>query len=289
MKRIIEISASFSGKISTGAYENENPYYSIKETIEDGFLTDDQIKTRQEELQRFCRDQFKRDAEVSYTERIAKQYQNIRFYDGKEGRKYPSVTSIIGWDEDFYCSPEELAQYGARGTIIHKQVELFLQTGEWKDPKNIPEIYPELVILQKGSLNLSLEDINFPGFFEKYPFKVITLEDTLINHELRYGGRRDIKGIIESANPGNWKKIEGVLFDVPTILDVKSGTIDKTKHFKQLTAYAKCDAEIGQMVLIPLNNKTKQGFSEPIIETNTEKYWSLFLKDRQSFKNRYGL
>lgn len=293
MKKTIEISASFTGKISTGSYENESPFFSIREILEyaEGEIipADVGISGRQKELHAICYDQFRRQAEVSYSEKIAKQYRNIRFYDGKDGIKYPSVTSIIGWDEDFHVSPDELNQYASRGTIIDKQVEIYLRTGEWKEPKDIPEIYPDLVTLKGGNLGLVVDDVNFIDFYKNYPFKVLSLQKTYINHDHRYAGRGDIECIIESSNKGKWDKIEGVLFDIPTILDVKSGAIDKTKHLKQQTGYAKCNEEVKQIGLIHLNKETKQGYSQPIIETNMEKYWSLFLKDRSNFKSRFGV
>lgn len=297
MKKIIEISSSFTGKISTGSYENESPYFHIKEVYEfDGtnmmspeVLNDEAVKERQAYLQSVCFEQFKSRADAAYAEKVAKTYRNIRFYHGQNGQKYPSVTSIIGWDADFFISPEELAQYAARGTIIDRQVEVFLKTGEWKEPKDIPEIYPELVTLRGGSLSLVVDDVDFRGFYKDYPFKIIECQKTHVNDKYRYGGRSDILCIIDSSNKGKWEKVDGVLFDVPTILDVKSGSIDKTKHFKQQTAYWKCEPEVKQVGLIPLNNDTKQGFSKPIIETNPDKYWSLFLKDREQFRNRYGV
>jgi hypothetical protein len=291
MKRKIKIEASFTGVISTGAYENEKPFFAVSEEWDDeiGAITDEAIFSRQEILQRMCYQQFKRQEEIAITERIAKEYKNIRFYDCGNGVKIPSVTSIIGWDEDFFMPPEALAQYSARGEIIHKQVEVFLKTNKWENPDNLPEIYPALVTLKNGSLKLTVEDVNFPDFYEKYPFKVIDLEKTVINNEIRYAGRLDIKCIIESKNPGEWKKIADILFDVPTILDVKSGTIAKTKAFKQQTAYAKCEPDVKQLGLIHLNNETKQGYSKPIIENDLNKYWSLFLDDREKFKKRFGV
>ena len=297
MKRIVEISASFTGKISTGSYENSSPYYALKEVYEyekDDLmyataLSDEQVQNRQNELHAFCYQQFKRHADLAYSEKIAKTYRNIRFYDGKDGVKYPSVTSIIGWDADFHVSPEELAQYGARGTIIDKQVEIYLTTGQWKEPKDIPEIYPDMVTLKGGNLSLVVDDINFIDFYKNYPFKVISLQGTILNHDHKYGGRYDIKCIIESTNKGKWEKIDGVIFDKPTILDVKSGAMDKTKFLKQQNAYSKCEEDVVQFGIIHLNNETKQGYSQPIIETNLDKYFSLFLKDRENFRNRYGI
>jgi hypothetical protein len=295
MRRTIEISASFTGVIPTGSYENEKPYYSVKETVEldqevMNDLDDTYISNRQKQLAEMCRDQFKRQAEVSYTERIAKEYRNIRFYDGKDGLKYPSVTSIIGWDKDFFMSPEELQQHASRGSIIDKQVEIFLTTNEWKEPKDIPEIYPDLVIVKKGSLGLDTNNVDFQAFYKKYPFKVIDQQQTVINHEHRYGGRREILCVIESSNKGGWEKVEGCLFDVPTLLDVKATTaLDKVYVMKQNTAYAKCDNVVQQIGAIHLKKDNEQGYAKPIIETNLNKYWSLFLADREKFQTRYGI
>jgi len=281
------ISASFTGKISTAQWENSSPFFSFSEkyTIP---LSDEFKKNRQKELSEICTMQFNGVAERLYQEKIAKTYESIRFYDGANGLKYPSVTSIIGMDEDFAMSPDELAQYSARGTIIHKQVETFLKTGIWQEPKNLPEIYPDWLTLSQGNLGLTLEGYDFQQFFKDYPFKVIELEKTVVNHELRYGGRLDIKCLIESTNKGKWEK-EPILFDVPTILDIKTGTIDKTKNMKQQTAYARCENDVKQFGIIPLNSTTKQGYSKPIVENDMEKYWTLFKRDRENFKKRYGV
>jgi hypothetical protein len=300
MKKTIEIVASFTGTISTGSYENEKPFFSIKEIIEpssiDGgnetfqeLITDDFIKNRQNELKQICVDQFAQQAEVAYKEKLAKTYRNIRWYPVEGLGKVPSVTSIISWDADFYMSPDELAQYSSRGTIIHKQVEILLRDNVWKEAKDIPEIYPDLVIVSRGNLGLEIDNVDFRGFYKDYPFKVIALEETVINKERRYGGRIDILCIIEKKNPGKWNKIDGILYDVPTILDVKTGSIDKTKCFKQQTAYWHCREDVQQVGIVPLTKDNKCGYAKPLILTDKEKYWHLFLKDQDNFNQRYGL
>lgn len=291
MKRTIEISASYSGKIPMGNYENENPFYSVKEVLEDCDWIDAEIKERQKQLQNVCYDQFKQQAEFAKMERITNEFKNMRFYDRGE-YKYPSVTSIIGWDKDFFMNEEELGQYAARGTIIDKQVEIYLQTGEWKEPKDIPEIYPELVMVKKGALGLALDDVDFPSFFLKYPFKVIDQQMKVFNDDHKYAGRSEIQCIIESSNMGEWEKIDGILFDVPTLLDVKAtSSLDKTYVMKQNTAYVKCPElkDIGQIGAIHLTKNNKCGYAKPVIETNLDKYWTLFLRDRENFKKRYGI
>lgn len=297
MKRQIEISASFTGKISTGTYENSSPFYAVKEIIEidelydePPFFTDKDIDIRQKQLHDICYQQFKSFADVAYSEKIAKTYQNIRFYDGLNGIKYPSVTSIINLDENFFTPPDELAQMAARGTIIHKQVEIFLMTGEWKSPKDIPEIAPDYLTVIKGSLSLDIEDVDFRAFYAEYPFKTLNQEQIVLNHEHRFGGRYDIKCIIDSNNKGKWEKIEGILFDTPLLIDVKTSTVlDKTKGFTQGSAYAMCDPEIKQIVLCHLNKEVQRGFSIPALTTNLDRYQAIFKNKRNQFKTRYAI
>jgi hypothetical protein len=293
MRRQIEICASFTGKISTGSFENESPFFSAKEIIEidePTGMVDALIETRQNELKDICYAQFKKHAEIAYQEKVAKSYKSIRFYDAGNGQKYPSVTSIINMDANFFTAPEELAQMAARGTIIHKQVEEFLKTGKWLEPKEIPEISFQVMTVVTGSLGLAVDDVNFVNFYREYPFKVIKQESQVINHEHKYAGRMDILCVIESTNKGKWDKIEGVVFDTPTIFDVKtSTTLDKLKAFTQEAAYAKTDDAIKQMVIIHLNKENVSGYGKPAVTGKIEHYWSIFLNHREKFKTRYGI
>jgi hypothetical protein len=293
IKRILEICSSFTGKISTGEYENSSPFFSIKEVIEEEdefFLSDIVIKNRQQELQQMCVDQFNKSAQILYQQKVEKAYKNIRFYDAGDGQKYPSVTSIINMDANFFTAPDELAQMAARGTIIHKQVEIYLNTGKWLEPKEIPEVAFQVMTVATGTLGLSVDDVSFVNFIKDYPFKVIKQEETVINHEHKYGGRMDILCVIEKVNPGKWEKIEGIQFDVPTILDVKTGAaLDKAKGMIQQAAYAKCDETVKQIGLIHLTKENVCGFAKPAISTKIDSYWSIFLNKRKQFAERYGV
>lgn len=293
MKRTLEITASFTGKISTGQFENEQPYFSAKETVEvdnEFFEEDTYVRTRQSILKNICYEQFKKHAEIAYQEKVAKSYANIRFYDAGNGQKYPSVTSIIGMDENFFVSPEELSQYGARGTVIHKQIELFLKDGVWREPKDIPEVAFQVMTVLKGTLGLSLDDVNFVNFYKDYPFKVVEQEKTIINHDHKYAGRLDILCVIEKSNAGKWEKIEGIQYDVPTILDIKtSASLDKVKGFTQQSAYAMTDPTIKQIGLIHLTKENVCGYAKPQITPKIESYWHIFLNKRAKFTERYGV
>jgi hypothetical protein len=269
----IEIVASFSGKISTGKFENEQPFYSLREVWTDA--EDNFIQTRQKELEEMCYARFLAVEERSVIERIRAQRADMRFYT-KDGKQYPSVTSILNWDADMYVAPAQLVQYAARGTILHRQAEIYMLTSQWIEPKDIPELHAEYVIVTKGDLQLKLDDVDFRGFWDKYKMEPIETELILFNNEYRYAGRSDLFAIYEGK---------------PTMIDLKTGaSIDRTKAFKQIAAYAKCmPIQPEQLMVVHLNNKVKQGFSQPIITDKVEEYFQLFLKDREAFTARFGI
>jgi hypothetical protein len=272
MRKEVEISASYTGKISTGKWENLSPFFSIKETWQN--VTDEDIQNRQKVLHDMCESKFNEVDQQATVAKILQERQDLRFYDYK-GLKLPSVTSIIGWDEDMYVTPNQLIQYAARGTAIHKQCEIFLKTGQWLEVKDIPEVYAEYVIVTKGDMNLKFDDVNFRAFYSAHKFDVVQLEQVVYNLDYRYAGRTDIVGTFEGKK---------------SLLDIKTGTtINREKAFKQMSAYAKSLEGIEQIVVIHLNNGTKQGFSKPIVSDEIEKYFQLFLRDRESFKQRFGV
>ena len=74
-KQSTEIMSSFSGKISTGKWENENPIFSIRETwteIDDEFLIE-----RQNILHQMCYRKFVEVARKSVVEKLKKQLEDI--------------------------------------------------------------------------------------------------------------------------------------------------------------------------------------------------------------------
>jgi len=270
----LKITAQFTGVISTGEFENERPLFALEEEFSG---RDVEVKNRQMELYDICRGLFDIVQKESTIKKIQQLKEGIRFYPPEN---YVSVTSVIGWDDDqkYKVTPEELIQYGSRGSIIHKLAEVYAKTKKWEKPEDVPECYPDLVILNSGSLNLSLDGYNLPAFLEKHPIKFLSTETVVKNHEHKYAGRQDAKGIYENKK---------------TLVDYKTGDIDERKCFKQLTAYWRCpeNEDVEQIMVVPLRptHKTKQGYSKPIICDNKEKYWSLFLRDRESFKKRFNI
>jgi len=267
--RTIEITASVSGVIPTGNYENYKPLYAVKE--------------------------------------IMKNKQEIRWYP-RGNKFYPSVTSIISAIEPINFDPDLLKQYASRGSIVHAQIEHYFKTGSWEtDILQIPDTKLDYMIVKEGSLKLNWEDCKFLGFWEKYgkdfvpvdyqfgkvielekgqkpeevvppPLKDYTLEVECFNDEFLFAGRMDF--------PCKYKSVE-------TLADFKTGAVYTperlNKFWKQLSAYAKTIGNIKQLMIIPLNPKNKTGFGQPIIETDIDKYFNLFLQDRNAFKKIYGV
>lgn len=278
----MKIITSFTGVISTGEFENERPSFGLEDEYGG---TDSEVRVRQNEMYSWCREMFDKVQKESIAKRLQKQRKDLRFYP-RGSEQYPSVTSIIGWDDDYFVSEEDLLQYAAQGEINHLKLRYYIEKKEWLEAKKIPEAHFHLVILKKGKLNLSENYGDLPGFFEKYPVKFIDSEKVVYNDTDKYAGRRDAYG--SPILNKEWEKL-GVK-DVPTLFDLKRHK-DDIKNFKQLSAYAKASPEkIGQLIIIQINEDNKtQGFSKPAVTQNLDAYYSMFIQDREQFHRRFGV
>jgi hypothetical protein len=118
-----------------------------------------------------------------------------------------------------------------------------------------------------GGLSKTEWDLNWVG---ELGFDFSLSEQEVYNDEYMYCGKYDSK----SAD---------------VIYDFKSGSPTKDmfeKAFIQLSAYAKCLPDVKKLVVIPLNPKAKHHTQET---TEIDKYFSIFLKKRAEFKERYGV
>jgi len=277
MKKTIKMQGGITGVLSTGSYENLRPSFLIEETIEDCNFTDEQIFTRTQALYDESFRMMKEAETKATVERIEREKTGIRFYVHPTGITVPSVTSVINWDADFFVPPHELQQYASQGQICHTQVENYIKTGKWVEPKEIQDIWADIVIVSKGSLHLPLESGYFPAFLEKHPIK-----------ELKNGHQ------VFLPNTAGTFDFEGVpdfkdALQIPTVFDVKR-TPDRIKDGKQLSAYCKAKG-LTQGIIVPLNDKTVQKFSKPIIynEKALEGFFKMFTVDRENFRKRYGI
>lgn len=294
----LEISASISAKIPIAQFENYQPYYHLKETWNTKDGTPD-VKKRIEGIQEFLRTKLQGDYEKVEIERIERTKENIRFYD-RGNTKYPSVTSIIH-PEGIDYDPVLLEQYASRGTIVHKQAEIYIQekkavlankklSAEQKkasleklklvDPHTVPELEQDVIVVEQGSLELDWEDCDFAGFEKKHgkDFSWDELEKKVFSDTYKYAGRVDCVG--------TYKKDKA-------IIDFKTASnYDKKKlgnYLSQLAAYAYTQKDVKVLVLVPLNPSNKCGYGAPMITKNIDKYFNKFLQSRRLFKKMYGV
>jgi len=267
--KIKEISASISGVIPIASYENLRPGYTISAELEEG----EDANTAFKSIKDIIRLHFENECNRAKTDLIEKQYSNIRFYEVGD-KKYPSVTSILGWNIDWKISEDELQQYASRGTIIHKLIEIYLTQNRWANPIDLPELENDVTILLSGSKGLTWKDCSYEKALEsiRKDIKMIGTEETLHNDEHLYAGRVDT--ICE---------YEGKV----SVLDFKSGT---TIDMRQLAAYAACLENIEQLVIVPVGpTDNKCGIKKPIICTNIQKEFKGFLYARAKFRERFGI
>ena len=285
-KRTIRIGGSISGVIATGSWENLRPHFTWEETIEDFTGTDEQVMNRIKSLHEKAMVMMK-DAEIQATvERIRRERKDLRILISPYTKKpLPSVTSIINYDTDFFCSPEELAQYASQGNIIDARVKHYIKIGKWSQASEIKEVWTDIVILTKGDMKLETDVGDFPAMLEKYPIDKMKVGERFFNDDLGYCGEPDFSGIPEKSD--DWEKIGGK--PIQTIFDVKR-TPSKLKNGMQLAAYCK-NYGIVQGIIIPLSDKTKQGYSKPVVydKEKLDGYFSVFQNKQKEFKKRYNI
>jgi len=275
--KITEVSASFSGVIATGSYQNIKPSYSMSVELD----SEDNAQKVFKSMRDMLRNIFKEEEQQAIVERIQKEREDLRFLPSpKTGKLLPSVTSIINYDADFFVSPQDLTQYCSQGNCIDARVKHFVKTGEWVAAKDIKDLWTDIVILTKGSLKLPLDVGDFPGFIEKYPINALEVGERFFNDELGFTGETDLMGIPN--------KIKDAL-DIPTVFDVKR-TPSKISNGLQLSAYCR-NYGFKQGIIIPLSDKTGQGFSKPVIynEESLNGYFKMFQAKQKAFKKRYGI
>jgi hypothetical protein len=265
-----EVSVGITGVIPIASYENLRPSFTATIEVQDGDNENEVIATGMALVNKH----FELVVDKAKVDLIEKQYKNVRFRE-IGGVKYPSVTSILSWDKDWKISEDELSQYASRGKIVHKLIEIYLKTKKWVEPEDIkePEIEEAVSILMSGSLKLHWNQCSYKKFFKEYEdgLEVDSIEQVVLNKEVRYSGQYDIKGKFQGKS---------------SIIDCKTGSYDMA----QLAAYAVCERGIEQLIVFPVgitNNKT--GFMKPIVSTDIETEYKRFLYARDKFKRRFGL
>ena len=268
MARTYELNYGNKATVNLGDYENESPMYNQKLiiTIDDGIEIN--IAEEFEEMRQVVDEQLRLNVAKIRQRKLSTDLKDLRFYE-YEGKRYPSVTSIISLGEKLDIPNLEL--YGRRGEILHR---IFART--ITDGKYVWDVTKEEEQALALIGGISEKDFGFKELLTNDRFDFRLSEVEVYNVEHLYAGRFDAEGF------------DGQL---KVIFDLKSGSMNKeamTRAFMQLAAYAHCREGIQALIILPVSPKTKK---EPIIATNSEmeRYWQMFLAKRREFKEKFGL
>jgi hypothetical protein len=272
--KILKVNAELSGVISVAAYENLRPGFGMEVELDEG----EDPEEIYEIIRKILREQFQREGNVAKVELIEKQYEQLRFYP-RNGKKYPSITSVLGWDDDWRISEDHLGQYASRGTIIHKIGYEYFKVVDnkrlaiWIDPMDCKELEEDVIKVIKGSLGLHWKDCSYKAFIKKFKddIEVYAMEEIVYNDEWEIAGTLDIRGLFKGKK---------------SIMDWKTGSY----KMPQLAGYAVSSKEKQeQLVVLPVGQtKNKCGYQNPIVSTDIEKEWKILIKAREKFRKRFG-
>src|SRR3990167_789858 len=282
-----KFSASYTGVLPTAPYANARPGYTAEVEFEcDPHEYGNEtllafISGKQKELQEICYTNFKGDESKAIVERINRERLEFRFYYMKDGSPVPSVTSILGVDKDWFVEAEKLRILASESNVRHGLVREYIKTGKMPlEPSSVDGIEFDYMLSKKAGIEVN--GMGFLNFIEAYPLTNMQNGEPVISEEHRYGGTPDF-WCVPKANEKEEIKAESTCCDVKRTPDVH-------ENMMQIAAYIKASGkECKQMLVIPINDKTKQGFSKPIVSSAVDKYFGMFLKKRADFKKRYGI
>jgi hypothetical protein len=248
--RQVEIVYGNSLTINRSNYENEKPLYSAKSvvTIADGEVFDERA-----EYQRLR----------GIVDPLVDEHYNRAKLDiskvrvrVKDGKKYPSVTSIMN-PLPLNIDPD----YAVRGSEIHRLVNRWIEQGKWDQPRE--------------PLNkLNYTDIKYKEFFADHEKSIdfidCKVELEIFNDERLYSGEVDLIC-----------KVDGET----TLADIKTGQW----KWCQLCAYAKAlpDLKIKQLAIFDLKKNKLEVLK--LTDPKARFEWENFLIQRGAFEKMYGI
>ena len=286
MKRKLKVSASFSGVLPTGEYQNSRPGFSAEEEFEfdgDNAVVDDVLKTRQQELQAICFGNYELEAEKARIAKITADLQKDVFHE-IDGEKYPRVSWVSSYDKAFFVGDEDLKIYAAQGSIIDAEIRNFVRTGVYKDSSELIECTADRFIIKNKKTSsgkyLALSGWNFQGFLEKYPIKELKSMDKLLSSKkYKIAGSPDLLGTYDGLK---------------TLVSIKR-TQDEVSNFIQEAGYSLCDGldDVQQFMVVEMKAEAdggnKQGFAKPAITKDVARYRELFIRKRNDITKIYGV
>jgi hypothetical protein len=284
--RKVELCGSMEALVSTGPFENQRVFQSFKEVLEGDFTDQELIEKQKELFKRFCADPIEFQERELAIKAIQKEFKHLRILKCPHCQKsHPSITTVRDFDsKGFYCTDRELEIACALGCIQDIKCRHYVETGKWLEAKEIDACKPHLVTL-KGT-GAEPNAFNFQAFLKEYPIKDMKNGERLWDCENELTFEPDLFGIPIGWNLGT-KKEPNILKEVPTVFDYKRN-VDKLSAFTQMSAIAK-KIGITQMVAIPVNGETAQGFSKPVVSTDVDGYFEVAMDKRRKFRRRYGI
>lgn len=294
--RVIEISISVNGTISTAPYENWKPGFFMK--LDALGLTREQIRELYKQGKAELKFQFKMEKNNCKAEVISERFNNIGF-TARDGLNYVWVSSVISYDIVWKIPEFELTQHGSRGTIGHEMAHDYVRKLmkirktvpglkmevaeykklvskiEWMNPEKEEALQEHVAIVKNGSLDLHWDDLSVKAFLKEYGDHITEpeIEVTVWNLKHLYKGRADMFCLWDG---------------VPTVVDYKCGS--PTSDFRPLAAYAVCKEGTQQMIICQIGNTTnKTGYMKPKINTNIKGEFKAFVRKRQAFRKEFGI
>jgi len=257
MKKTIEVTYGCSYKINKGSYEQEAPLYSAKTITE---VSPQETGLGQGEYAKVEFNQLKAIVDPLLAEHVAKSKNNIDHIRvrEKDGKKYPSVTSILNPDP-FKGDPA----FGIRGIEYHRAFNYWLTTGHFTLDTTI-DIAP------------LKWDIGLDKWIETFGARIkrdsAIIEQEVFNDAYAFSGEADFIADVEVAE-GVWARC---------LVDIKTGGY----KWEQLFAYAQCLNAL-DVRYVAIADLKKCEFKVKHVEE--VKYWERFLIKRGEFKSRFNI
>lgn len=220
--------------------------------------------------------------------RVAREFKDIKFGNiyHKDLSAHVRASSVESYAFPIPLDKTQLAQYAARGNIIHELCNVFLTGGpvkEWKDPKEIPKLAVDLNLLRNGNLQLDYQACSHMAFFDKYQDDIdFNSETFLIKHVVR-DDKSLTCGEADFIAPFEQKL---------SLIDFKTGQFSHC--WPRMAFYLKhCGLPVEQMAVFPLKpTDNKQGYCKPVIVDNKKKideYYEAFMIQREKLRETFNV
>jgi hypothetical protein len=261
-----EITVSKSITLQVKQFEPETIFVAMKEVVDDEKIDRSQ---RARELLVDCNILANAEKERMLNKMKSDALAGMRFYE-KDGKKYPSVTSIISQGEEYTGNP----LCGLKGDVLHRIFARMVSDGRF-----VWDVTEEDAMKLGDKFSVKTSDLDWitNKFAGKLDFRGSEVE--VYNDEHTYAGRYDADGYVIESEAGD---------GVAALFDLKSGNMTteaKEKAFIQMAAYSQCVPQLGIEEMVILSTQKKDIFTS----TDILGYFAKFLALRKSFREKFNV